>query len=256
MKEDDERFVRTGRELASALAAHGLTEQSTVMDVGSGYGRLAIGLLNEGNHAGQYIGFDILPKHVTWCQDNITPVAEGYRFVHLDALNQRYNPKGTLDPDKLRFPTKNATVDVAAVFSVFTHLYRPTIEQYLRELHRVLRPGGVAVTTWLLWDDERLPAVTSDSCAYPLAFVLDPDTRYSDEADPLRAIAFRPERVEQLVQAAGLRIRSTTRGSWDGVTTSETFQDLIVLEQGGSVGSAGSVVGRAAGRLKRGFGSR
>jgi SAM-dependent methyltransferase len=231
MQEDDERFLRTGNELAGLLYSNGATPDSTVLDIGCGYGRLAIGLLGRPTpHRGPYIGFDILAPHTNWCRNNITPRAPGFRFEHLDAINDRYNPKGTLSPEELRFPVEARSVDVAAAFSVFTHLYRATIEHYLDELRRVLRPGGVAVTTWLLWDDARLPAVTSDRCTYPLRYRLDADTRYSDDADPLRAIAFTPELVGRLVERAGLRLRTSTRGSWDGTTKSDVFQDLLVLE--------------------------
>ena len=248
MGEDDERLLSIGRELAATLVDHGLAPRSRVLDVGCGYGRLALGLVAEGVHEGDYLGFDILKRHITWCSDTLTPVHPRLRFKHVDAHNPRYNPAGTLDADKIHFPAGIGTVDVAAVFSVFTHLYRPTVAHYLAELRRVLRPGAVAVTTWLLWDENRLEATQSDACAYPLNFELDPQTRYNDADDPLRAIAFHPRLVTELVHEAGLRIRSSERGSWDGVTESSSFQDLLVLQL---PRTPKLVLRRAAGRVKR-----
>jgi SAM-dependent methyltransferase len=248
MGESDERLTAIGRDLARVLQAEGLTPHSSVLDVGCGYGRLALGLLAEGVHQGDYLGFDILRRQIAWCADTVTPAHPRYRFTHLDARNERYNPEGTLDADHLTFPTPIGSVDVAAVFSVFTHLYRPTIERYLAQLRRALRPGAVAVTSWLLWDEDRLPAVLSDRCIYPLTYELDADTRYSDQSDPLRAIGFRPRLVQELAAANGLRIRSIVRGSWDGSTESSTFQDLVVLQLSGSPALRAR---RAAGRLER-----
>jgi hypothetical protein len=37
------------------------------------------------------------------------------------------------------------------------------------------------------------------------------------------------------VNAAGLRIRSLTLGSWDGATRSDVFQDLVVIELPGTL---------------------
>ncbi len=92
---------------------------------------------------GRYEGFDILPRHVAWCRDHLTPFAPAYRFHHLDIQNDRYNPTGRLDPATATFPVKGP-FDVVAVFSVFTHMERPAIAHYLREVTRLLRPGGVA----------------------------------------------------------------------------------------------------------------
>jgi SAM-dependent methyltransferase len=235
MAEDDDRLIRIGKELAGLLSTNGLQPMSRVLDIGCGYGRLALGLLAEGHHTGDYLGFDILPKQIGWCAEHITPIVPRYRFKHFNLVNSRYNPDGKLDPDTFRMPTGVGSVDMAAAFSVFTHLYRATIEHYLAELRRVLRPGGVAVTTWLLWDEDRLPAVESDACAYPLRFQLDQVTRYSDDADQLRAIAYRRDAVTEMVNAAGLRIRSLTLGSWDGATRSDVFQDLVVIELPGTL---------------------
>jgi SAM-dependent methyltransferase len=253
MREDDERLLSVGRELATRLVVHGLGAQDRVLDVGCGYGRLALGLIAERVHQGDYLGFDILERQIAWCSGTLTPIYPRLRFKHLDVHNPRYNPAGTLDAGQIRFPTGIGTVDVAAVFSVFTHLYRPTVAHYLAELRRVLRPGAVAVTTWLLWDEGRLAATQSDACAYPLRYELDADTRYSDADDPLRAIAFHPRLVTELVHQAGLRVRFSERGSWDGATKSSTFQDVLVLQL---PRTPKLVLRRAAGRAKRRFAKR
>ena len=195
MREDDERLIAVGDELAGLLIEHGLTPDGSVLDIGSGYGRLALGILHSLDYRGRYLGFDILARHVAWCASTITPAFPMMRFKHLDILNERYNPAGTLDPTTVGFPAPSAQTDFCALFSVFTHLHRPVVERYLHEIHRVLRPGGVAVTTWFLFDDARLPAATSSAATYPMVHVLDAVSRYTEADNPLRAIAFDEDAV-------------------------------------------------------------
>ena len=180
MQESDEKFLAIAEMLAD-LVLEWAPPGAAVLDVGSGYGRLAIGLMGRG-FDGRYEGFDILPRHIAWCRRHLTRFAPTYRFHHLDIQNDRYNPTGLLDPVTARFPGKGP-FDVVGLFSVFTHMDRPEIAHYLREVARLLGPGGVAVTTFFLWDEARLPAVSSAEAAHPMIHELDPYTRYASSDD-------------------------------------------------------------------------
>jgi SAM-dependent methyltransferase len=230
MSEDDERLVAIGRGLAQLLVDHGLTETSAVIDVGSGYGRLTLGIFELLRYRGRYLGFDILPRHVEWCARHLTRIAPNVRFRHLDVRNERYNPGGRIDPAAMRFPAGSASFDVAAVFSVFTHLDRGSCGRYLVELARVLRPGGVAVTTWFAFDDDRLPAMGSEQASYRMEHVLEVGVRTSFPDNPLRAIAFEESLVRRMVADAGLEVESVARGTWAG-EPGRTFQDVFVLRR-------------------------
>jgi SAM-dependent methyltransferase len=230
MREDDRRLIDIGDGLASLLVEHGLTADSTVLDVGCGYGRLALGLLHSTDYRGPYLGFDILKRQIKWCRQTLTPIYPALTFRHLDIRNERYNPGGKLEPTEARFPVRSATTDMCALFSVFTHLYRPVVEHYLTEIHRVLRPGGVAVTTWLLFDEARLPAVTSNAAAHPMLHVLDEVTRYAYGDNPLLAIAFHDAIVREMATTAGLEVVVVERGTWAG-EPGRVYQDLVVLRR-------------------------
>ncbi|HSS36772.1 MAG TPA: class I SAM-dependent methyltransferase [Patescibacteria group bacterium] len=233
MGENDERFVQVGDELAALLVAYGLTPDSVVLDVGCGYGRLGLGILHSTDHRGRYLGFDILQPQIDWCRTTISPSFPMMRFAHLDIRNERYNPGGTIEPAKASFPARSASTDVCALFSVFTHLYRPDIERYLDEIRRVLRPGGVAVTTWFLFDQARLPDATSSSATYPMIHVLDEVTRYSEDGNPLRAIAYEESAVRGMARTAGLEVLAVDRGTWTG-EPGRVFQDIVVLRRSAS----------------------
>jgi SAM-dependent methyltransferase len=226
MNEDDERLVGIGQALARDLYDLGLSPGQRLLDVGCGYGRLDIGLRTSG-FDGTYVGFDILPRHIAWCRKHLAD--EHHRFRHLDVRNGRYNPTGAIDPVEATFPAATGRFDACALFSVFTHMYRDNIEHYLAEIHRVLKPGGWAATSWLLFDDDRVAAVTSPTAAYPLVHELDPTCRYEDTADPLKAIGYHESAVREMAAAAGFEVRSIERGSWAGDGAGPKFQDLVVI---------------------------
>src|SRR6478609_4505133 len=232
MGESDDGLLATGVELAQLTLWYGLPVDGSILDVGCGYGRLAMGFASGTDFRGRYQGFDILRKQIAWCREEFTPVEPNYTFTHLDVRNARYNPKGKVDPTRLRFPAETASVDCVALFSVFTHFYRADIERYLTEIRRVLKPGGIAVTSWLLTDEARLPLVTDPEGVYPMIHRLDEHTVYSDKEDPLRAIAFDEAFVRSLVAAAGLEIKVLERGTWAG-EEGRSFQDMVVLRRPG-----------------------
>ena len=245
MGESDEKLIDVGDELAGLLVSHGLTDAASILDVGCGYGRLALGILHSTHHRGPYLGFDILARHVEWCQTRLSPSFPTMRFVRLDVRNERYNPKGTIEATQATFPTGAGSIDVIAMFSVYTHLYRPDIERYLAETRRVLRPGAVAVTTWFLFDEARLPQVTSEQSMHRMIHVLDSVTRYSDEGNPLRAIAYDQGAVEGMARAAGLEITAVERGTWAG-EPGRSYQDVVVFRR--PSGGLGRFVARVFGR--------
>lgn len=229
MSDDDAAMVSVGQHLAEILRRHGLVEDGSLLDIGSGYGRLAIGLLTT-DFAGRYHGVEILRKHVRWCQRELAPYAgERYRFTHLDVRNGRYNPKGKVVPQQVRFPARADSQDNVALFSVFTHMYEADIQRYLRQIRRVLKPGGVALTTWFVFDEQRLPRATSpDHTRFPMVNEINHVTRYTEPKDPLRAIAYREPHVRALIARAGLELTTLEYGTWCGDEGRE-FQDLLIL---------------------------
>jgi SAM-dependent methyltransferase len=130
-------FSQTGRRHAQAIlrlaGEAGLAADGplSVLDWGCGCGRLARWIAADiAARGGEFQGCDLNPKLVAWCREN---------------LPGRYFRNGLKPP--LSLP--DASVDLVYAYSVLTHLTEPTTRAWLRELRRVLRPGGIAVLTYL-----------------------------------------------------------------------------------------------------------
>jgi SAM-dependent methyltransferase len=148
LKYDDDFFVESARLDIDHLTTLGLAPQSRFLDFGCGPGRLAFGLMATG-WSGSYVGVEVKERHVQWATSAITPRFPDFRFVHVDAANDRYNPAGS---DARKLPVDDGSVDMIAAFSVFTHMLSDDTTTYLREFRRVLAPGGKAFITVFMAD--------------------------------------------------------------------------------------------------------
>jgi len=113
-----------------ASATHGrpLEANSQVLDFGCGWGRIARFFLREIPLENLY-GVDVVPKLIEVCRDT-------FNSENFTAISQT----GTL-------PFSDATFDIAFANSVFSHLDEALNLSWMREIHRVLQPGGLAMLT-------------------------------------------------------------------------------------------------------------
>ncbi len=127
-------FVRVGEEtvknLESCLASVGVSLDSfeSILDFGAGCGRTLIPLSGRLPETSLY-GVDTDSQAIEWCQRNLT------------GIESRVNsPQPPL-------PFGDASFDFVYAISVFTHLGPDMERQWLAELNRVLKPGGLALLT-------------------------------------------------------------------------------------------------------------
>lgn len=119
-----------------------------LLDFGCGAGRTMRHFLAEARF-GEVVGADIDPRSVDWINANLAPPL---RAVRCEA-----------DPP---LPFEPASFDFAWAVSVFTHLAGNSAE-WLLELHRMLRPGGLLMASYMgewnseviagePWDEDRI----------------------------------------------------------------------------------------------------
>jgi SAM-dependent methyltransferase len=206
-------FARACEGARAELVSQGLRPEHRILDIGSGIGNLALGLVDY-LHGG-YEAIEIHREAVTWCQKAISPRHPAFQFHHADVANDAYNPGGRLAASEYQFPFDNRDFDLVFLGSVFTHMLPSAVEHYMGEISRVLRPGGICIASYFLLNDDSGPAV--DAGRSFMSFrVKEPSglCRLHDPTNPEAAVALDESFVRRLYDDAGLRIQDVRRGRW------------------------------------------
>ena len=201
----------------------GVLPRHRVLDIGSGIGRLALPLTQYLGAGATYLGLDPAREGIEWSQRNITPAYPNFRFRHLDIAHEIYNPDGLLRGDSLILPVGNASIDFAFMVSVVTHLPPRQVEVYMREVARVLAPGGRFMVTSFIMDE----AAKGAKGPYEFERTAAGPDWYVDTSAPYGAVAFDDGWLEASLAAAGLRVEQRSLGHWRGAKSTH-FQDIVV----------------------------
>ena len=210
------------------LLTRGLQPHHRVLDIGSGIGNLAVGLLDY--LQGGYDGVEIHREAVTWCQRVITPRHPRFRFHRADLANTAYNPTGAARASGYRFPFPDRSFDYVYLGSVFTHMPVEEVEQYAGEIARVLVPGGLCIASFFLLNDESRRGIAAGTSFMPFGED-DPSGRFRlhDDAVPGAAIAIDEGWVGAAWARHGLAIRDVRRGQWSNGLAHD--QDIVTAQR-------------------------
>ena len=209
----------------------GVEPGDRVLDVGCGIGRVARFFAEFLDEGGRYDGFDVVEPGIRWCNAKLRRDRPDFRFAHVDLYNAEYNAKGALEAGSFRFPYEDRSFDVVFATSILTHLLPDAVENYVREMHRVLTPGGRSYVTYFLLDEQakrhmpesEFPFKPSDSAAW----VTVPEK-------PEMAVAYEEDYIVRLYEAAGLQEAPRVyHGTWSGRLGEIEGQDTIVSLHGG-----------------------
>lgn len=123
-------FDAIGRMELAILRAEGLEPKATLLDLGCGTGRLAVHAIPHLS-SGRYIGVDISPTMIKRAAARVKAVIprSGCEVIWTHQVSPR-------------FPQADNSVDMVCAFSVFTHMEHEDTYLYLKEAHRIVRPGG------------------------------------------------------------------------------------------------------------------
>ena len=226
-----ERMLEVGSELINLVDRHGFFDRDgKVIDIGCGYGRSLYALLDCG-FRGRYLGFDILPRHISWLQANVMGRTQNLvEFWHLDVKNGRYNPQGRLDPSEVELPRMATCADLVLVFSVFTHMYADALAHYLEQIAGSMGKGSITCATFFLMNESWEACEAAGRSPIPMPHEISENCRHHSAADPLHAIAYREEWVLKEVANAGLALADEIQlGSWCGREGAPCYQDTLFL---------------------------
>jgi SAM-dependent methyltransferase len=131
---DEASYVASGPEVAAdllrSLQTQGVRlEGLSVLDFACGPGRVVAEMKAQSRDC-RFYGSDIDPEAIQWAQRNLSAIAQFQ-------VNDAAPPTAYAD----------ASFDVIYNVSLFTHLDEATQNVWLAELARILKPGGVLLTT-------------------------------------------------------------------------------------------------------------
>lgn len=221
-----------GKEFLSILVTLGaLRRGDRVLEVGCGFGRMAIAIGDYLSPEGSYEGFDVDPIAVQWCRTRLTPQYPQLHFQLTDVRNEVYNPRGALAASEFIFPYSAGTFDVVGATSVFTHLRPPEVSRYLAEISRVMKVGGRCAITYFLLDEESIDLMEAgrSEFRFPNGFGI---YRAMDPRVVERAVAYTVEFIRDQYAQTGLKVIEPIHwGSWSGRRNFLSLQDVIIAEK-------------------------
>lgn len=210
----------------------GIDPHHTVLEIGCGPGKIAVPIAKRLT-TGRFIGQDISTECIQWCAANISAAYPRASFVHADIQNDMYNPHGVESPATYRLPVDDGSVDRIILFSVFTHLFESGVQNYMREMRRVLKPNGRVLASWfILSEPGRRHAREKPG---PIGvFTFDHKVTNNSFTNvkeyPLGAMGFTLPWIIDSALAAGLKLDYMVNAYWSGAhLQSDTGQDLTIL---------------------------
>ena len=209
----------------------GLQGHHTLLDIGCGPGRMAIGIGERFGWSNTYVGFDISRGDIDFCHKAIGAQHPSFTFVHIDIKNVHYNPAGVLASTNVEFPVPAGSVDFVFATSIFTHLFTDEVAHYLCEAARALRPGRVLLSTWFVLDEEARTAATAGRARYAFPHRNADGTTVENLVSPADVVAHDIDQIRAMHGAAGLEGVHFVRGDWSRTlprNTARHSQDIIV----------------------------
>ena len=226
-------FVAQGKHQLKLLTTYAdLKPENSVLDIGSGIGRTAFALKTYLNKNGQYEGFDVVKKGVVWCQKNISNEHANFNFKYVPLNNDLYFLTDK-KAEQFMFPYEANSFDTIYLFSVFTHMQPPEVQNYLNEINRVLKPNGKCLATFFTYNNNNETQISSNNNSFNFAFSKE-NYRLMNEKVPSANIAFSDLKMNEMLKIASLKIEKQINGNWkssEKVNHLQDYQDVFVLEK-------------------------
>jgi SAM-dependent methyltransferase len=214
----------------------GLRPSETILDIGCGCGIMTLDLLEsqglpEYLRGGKYVGGDIHKGSIKWCQRKISRKYPNCVFFHMDIKNIHYNPQGQYAAENYVFPFEDNSFDVVILKSVFTHMLPAAVDNYLKEIRRLLSDRGHCLATVFLLNEEQYRLAKQGLNRFAFKFG-DENVRYVHKDWLELAVGYNEEFIKDLITRNELVVDGPIRyGTWSGIIGGLSFQDIVVLRR-------------------------
>ena len=204
---------------------------SAILDVGCGIGRMAIPFTNYLSAKGRYEGFDIVKVGIDWCTKNIHSRFDNFRFKLIPLKNDLYRLDTNEMAAELKFPYEENSFDFVFLTSVFTHMLPMDVENYIKEIQRVLVKDKKCFSTFFIIDEENETMQNNiGSKKFPYNFgnyyLMDKKVKEAN-------VAFKKSYIIELLKKNNLELTHFIKGNWSGIKNTELneHQDIVIFKK-------------------------
>jgi len=215
-------------------------DSNHVIDIGCGTGFLAIACEPFIGEKGSFYGIDVSKKDIEFCKKHFHE--PNFLFDHHYSYNPLYSPDQKIE-DK-SWHVDDSSYNLLTALSVWTHLSEDDAMYYIKEVDRVLKPGGIAIITVFLLDEQYYKSIGSrieEKGKYHMTSQLDwifdqnaygsTDWFYPKRASiPENAIGISSAGLIKLLESTDLVIDRLYPGNWKEIP-GVFFQDILVLKK-------------------------
>jgi ubiquinone/menaquinone biosynthesis C-methylase UbiE len=224
-------YMQIGEEfLKYIVELGGLKPDDTLLDLGSGFGRMAIPLTRYLSRKGGYVGLDVSKECIDWGTAHITSLFPNFKFKCIDVWNKTYNPEGKVKGSEYKMPFGSDCFDFIFLTSVFTHMIADEMENYLSEISRVLKPTRACLITFFLLNQDSTDHIAQGDSTFQFNYQIDRCKTERLES-PQDVVGYEESYLKELMKKYGLDIISTQYGSWCGRKDFLSFQDIVILRK-------------------------
>ena len=208
----------------------GLNPEHRVLDVGCGIGRMAYPLSGYLSHEGSYAGFDIVKSGIDWCNRNIHRNHPNFSFLHTGLFNELYNTGAKTAAENFVFPYPDNDFDFVFLTSVFTHMMPAEVENYIREISRVMKPGARCLVSFFLVNEESENLMKNQPTHMNFPHNKGFYRLHSGQVDTAN-VAYDESWVRKQLKESKLDIETIRYGEWCGRKEYTDYQDLLVCRK-------------------------
>ncbi len=224
-------YVKQGKKfLDYFINLGGLKPGHRVLDVGCGIGRMAYPLSGYLTKEGSYEGFDIVKSGIDWCNRNISREHPNFRFLHTGLFNKLYNTGAKTAAENFVFPYRDNDFDFVFLTSVFTHMMPAEVENYIREISRVMKPGAVCLVSFFLLNAESEDLMQNHPTHMNFPHNKGFYRLHSGQVDTAN-VAYDESWVQSKLKAVNLETGQIHYGQWCGRPEFTDYQDLVICRK-------------------------